>query len=62
MLKRLSKADLLAHDGHVEAVQLDDLNDWCVPKVKRINNQKQLFSNYVRTVRNPEDAKMVYSF
>ena len=57
-----SKAGVLAHDGHVELVQLDDLNDWYIPKARLINNKKQIYSIYVRTVRNPEDAKLIYNF
>ena len=56
------RADLLAHDSHVEAVQLDNLNDWYIPKVKIISDVKQVFSTYVRTVRNPEDPKNIYNF
>ena len=57
-----SKANILAHDGHVETAALDELNDWYVPKVRVISNVKKVLSTYVKTVRNPEDPKQIYSF
>ena len=56
------RANLLAHDAHVEAVSLDDLNACYVPKVRVIGNVKQVLSTYVKTVRNPEDPKNIYNF
>ena len=56
------RADLLAHDGHVETAVLDELNNWYVPKVRMINNVKQVLSTYVKTVRDPETPKQIYNF
>ena len=57
-----SRATILAHDGHVGSAALDELNDWFVPKIQKINGSKQVFSTYVRTVRNPDDPKSLYNF
>ena len=57
-----ARANILAHDAHVAVAQLDDLNDWHIPKAKIFNNAKQIFSTYVRCVRNPEAPKELYSF
>ena len=57
-----SRANVLAHDGHVASVQFDNLNDWCIPRVKRIDGVRQLFSTYVRTVRLPDAPKSIYKF
>ena len=56
------RANILAHDAHVEAVGLDNLNDWHVPKVRMIGNAKRVLSTYVRTVRDPDLPKQIYSF
>ena len=57
-----ARANILAHDGHVETEGLDELNNRYVPKVRVINNVKQVLSTYVKTVRDPEDPKLVYNF
>ena len=57
-----SRANILAHDGHVETVPLDELNDWYVPKARVIDNVKKILSTYVKTVRNPESPKQIYNF
>jgi len=57
-----AKANVLAHDGHVETVALEDLNNWYIPRVSKIDGVKQLFSTYVRVVRMPEDPKQLYKF
>ena len=57
-----AKADFLGHDGHVELVPADELNDLYVPKVKKIDNQKQVFSTYLRSMYTPDDPKTTYRF
>ena len=57
-----ARANILAHDGHVETVGLDELNNRYVPKVLVVNSGKQVLSTYVKTVRDPEAPKQGYSF
>ena len=56
------RANILAHDSHVEAVSLEELNNRYVPKVRKIDNVKQVYSTYVKTVREPEEPKLIYNF
>ena len=57
-----ARANVLAHDGHAESASLDELNNWFVPMIRRISGDKQAFSTYVRTVRDPEEPKLLYKY
>ena len=56
------RANVLGHDGHVEGVGVEELNNRYVPKVRMIGNVKQVLSTYVKTVRDPDAPKQITSF
>ena len=56
------RADILAHDGHAETAGVEELNNRYIPKVRMINNVKQVLSTYVKTVRDPDNPKLVYNY
>ena len=57
-----AKSNILAHDGHVEGTAMDDMNNWHIPKVKKISGTKQVFSTYLRAMFNPDSPATAYKF
>ena len=57
-----SKSNVLAHDGHVEGAAMDEMNGWHIPKVKKVDDVKQVFSTYLRVMFNPDNPATAYKF
>ena len=49
------RASVAAHDGHVETVDFDSLNDWHCIRVGTIDSRQQVFSVYLRAARPSEE-------
>jgi len=49
------KSNVLAHDGHVESVSQEGLNNWHHIRVGTISGKQSVFSCYVRVARSVED-------
>ena len=56
------RSTILAHDGHVATAPMEEMNNWHVPKVKKVSGVKQIFSTYLRTMCNQDDPKTVFRF
>ena len=56
------KSNVLAQDAHVETVAMDELNRWHIPKVKKVDGLKQVFSTYFRSMFNPDNPAAAYKF
>ena len=48
------RASVAAHDGHVESVSFDELNNWHHIRVGTIDGRQNVFSVYVRACRPPD--------
>ena len=57
-----SKSNVLAHDGHVAGASMDDMNGWHIPKVKKVDNMKQIVSTYLRVMFDPGNPATAYKF
>ena len=53
------KSNVAAHDGHVETVSAEGLNDMHHVKYATIDGRQQIFSVYVRVARDPDAPTMV---
>ena len=53
------RSNVAAHDGHVESVSMESLNDMHHIRNSTINGVQQVHSVYVRVARDPEDPNLI---
>ncbi len=52
-------SNILAHDGHVELVNADNLGDWHCIRVGTIDSHQAVYSVYTRVYRSAEDPNTI---